>query len=219
MAKYNIYDPNRAREDGYARLLMLADARNRFNQELREKAEAEAEEQERMAEAQQQDSLGNWLGTAAQGAAIGTMFAPGVGSAIGAGAGALLGLGAETYGRYKYNHDVKGDKSFSGWDALGKSVWRAPTAHELGSIGGAGMSMAASQAAQRRATKTSAPLGNPNAGYTPFSSNQSSADQFGLAAAEEAALKDRYAAAFGEGPGYAPPSDPIVPGYKKPQHF
>ena len=195
MASYSIYDPNKAREDGMARLMMLADARRKYNEEMRAKAEAEMAEQKRAAEAAQWDDMGSTYSTAATGAMIGGSLGGPQGALIGGGAGYLLGGASEAYNRYKYKRDVKGDRTYGVGDALYHSYARLPTQNELGTIGGAGMAMGAGHAAKKRATQ-SVPYGNPNAGYTGFHSNQSDADQLALALAEEEELRKKYADAF-----------------------
>lgn len=80
------------RSDAMRRMAGMAYARNQYNLEQQQKAEAEAAKARAEMDAAQNEQGANWLNPAATGAMIGSSFNPGMGTAIGAGVGALAGL-------------------------------------------------------------------------------------------------------------------------------
>lgn len=111
-------------------------------------------EQEAALETERADSARNWMDDGVRGASIGTMFAPGVGTAVGGGIGAGLGM----IGAYK-------DRKDSGMGTL-ESIGR--TIFDIGKLGhsdtiDAGMSAAKMLALKAAMSGASGAFGGENA--------------------------------------------------------
>lgn len=140
-----------------AKFAALARARNKFNLGIHKEMQAERKRAQRAQyEAAQSGNNGMW-GLAATGAAVGSMFLPGAGTAIGAGIG--MGVGALTEGiQNKRTADQYGVKGYGAGDAF-KDLLRPPSTQEAG--------MMAMSAAQMGAAKMRAQPVNPAAGSRP----------------------------------------------------
>lgn len=104
-----------------SRLMNLMAARQQRVDELAAEQEALLAQQQREVEEQQNEGSRNWLGSAASGAMIGSMFNPGLGTAIGGGVGALAGIAGSYMNRQDQN---KGEGKLA---SLGKAF-----AHPMG---------------------------------------------------------------------------------------
>lgn len=177
MSSYSVYDPN-ARDDALQRLMDLSAARKSFNDKMFARAEEERLKQQNLAENQQKNNLGSAWGMLGTGAALGTMFAPGIGTAIGAGAGLLLGGAMEMHNRKDYAKAM-GEKGYSTGDAFKNTFGRAPTMAEIpalvggvSAVGGIVAHAGAQQMNQQeqiRNWSASANMANTAGGYMPGS--------------------------------------------------
>lgn len=147
MSSYSYYDPNAAaqsRRDGSReRLMALMVARQKYNQQQQAEAEAERQQALREAEEAERQGLGSMWGNVGQGAMTGGMIGGPWGAAIGGGAGLLLGGMSEMQNRKSYARG-HGDKGYGTFDALKDTFARVPHLNEVGSVMG-GLGAAGSQ--------------------------------------------------------------------------
>ncbi len=168
MPTYSYYNPAQGaqqRQAGNERLMMILDQRRQDALAKAEMAKLEAESQKQL-DAERQgawDGMGSMFGSAAQGAAVGTMFSPGMGTAIGAGAGLLVGGLTEMKQRKDFKK-ATGEGDYGWGDAFGDTVGRAPNMSEftsmLGSGAQIGAGIAGAQARKSSAMGESAAYGN-----------------------------------------------------------
>lgn len=139
-----------------ARMMLLAFARAKYNEEMKAKAEAERQRllrEESYAENQAASTHYGTMGKAAlAGATIGTLIEPGGGTAVGALIGAGVGFFGGTAIEAKQRQDIAQihGKKMSYMSALGKSAFRLPTLDEAGSLIGSGQGVAMQMGAGAR---------------------------------------------------------------------
>lgn len=169
MANYSVYNPNQAaldssaqwRNEAYQRLQELGQRRQAWTNKM-------YAQQQAAQRAMEKEQLKTGYGAAAQGAAVGTMFAPGYGTVIGGAVGLGTGMLSEAQARRDYAK-AHGKKDPGFWKALGKSIARVPSQNEIGQIAQAGLQTGMAYQGAQRQNKLDAlyassqpPLAQPN---------------------------------------------------------